>query len=911
MVKRKHTNQDTTSQHANKPKGKLNWKKVVLAIFSACLVIVLSGGAYFAWSVYKETDDFQVERLYSGEASKIFDVNGDVIYTYGSDENGKRTNVEYEDLPQVLVDAVVAAEDSRFFEHDGFDLPRIAKAALTNLMKFKISGGGSTITQQVIKKSYFPEEQKTYARKISEVFLAMEATKEVSKEEILTLYLNKIYFGRSINSIGIAAASKYYFNKDVQNLTLPEAALLAGTLNSPSNYDPYYNLELATKRRNTILTLMVNHGYITQEECDAANKVEIQNMLSKGNTASTNAFQAYVDIVTDEVKEKTGLDPTEVQMNIYTYMDPDIQTYSDALVNGGEFNFPNEFMQVGASIQTNEGRIVGIIAGRNNVAFSTNRAAIKKQPGSSLKPILSYGAAFEFLNWSTAHQVEDKVYSKGGWNPTNYDGTAGAHGKMSIGNALENSWNLPAIWTLDSVCKEKSSEDLYKFIQSFGVDMSTESKTDIGPVYAIGGWSQGTSPIELASMYSTIANNGTHIEAHTINYVEIVPEDKTIEVDKEIQGDTNEAISPEAAFMIREVQSEYSYAGLGGNQIRAKTGTTNHPRDGKFKGAAKDSWLAAYNPDYSVAVWMGYDEKDANEHNLTMERHMLIARQFCAKLFSKLTENGVKKSFPSKPDNVYQAQIVKGVFPYKAPSANTPADKIATGWFKKGYGPEGTVEDLGINQLASFDATIAGDGRINVNFAAYNPIEATTDDQTNEATQLYGKVVYAIEVLDASTNATLYTTTLSTNTGTLDYKPTGKVKVTGYYTYEHAAGIKSNTITKTIGEDKELADISYSITSSSGGVKNGTVITLVQGETTTSVKVSVSPQNSNNTVEVSLLSSTGAVLQGPKKLVNTSPSCTINNLSPGKYTIKITESNGGQNALASITFTIVEATSAT
>lgn len=904
MRRRKNETQETVKRATKK--RKVNWKKIALALVSVCIIVTISGGAYFAWSVYQETEDFDVERLYSGEASKIFDKNGDLIYTFGSDENGKRTNVEYEDLPQVLVDAVVSAEDSRFFEHDGFDLPRIAKAAITNLMQFRIAGGGSTITQQVIKKSYFPEAEKTYTRKISEIFLAMQATKEVSKEEILTLYLNKIYFGKSINAIGIAAASKYYFNKDVQNLTLPEAALLAGTLNSPNRYDPYYNLEAATTRRNLILNLMFDHGYITEEERDAAKKVAVENMLSKGTTTTSNAFQAYIDIVADEVEEKTGLDPTEVQMNIYTYMDPTIQSYADELVNGGGYKFADEFMQVGASIQNNSGQIVGIIAGRNNVAFGTNRSQSKQQPGSSLKPILSYGAAFEFLNWSTAHQVEDKAYTKGDWKPTNYDGTIGAHGKMSIGNALENSWNLPAIWTLDAVCKEKTSEQLYEFLEGFGVDMSKESKTAIGPVYAIGGWDYGTSPIELASMYSTIANNGSHIEAHSINYVTIVNENKNIQVDKDCQDSANQAISAAAAFMIREVQSEYSYAGLSGNQIRAKTGTTNYPRDGQFKGAAKDSWLAAYNPDYSVAVWMGYDYQDAIDKGLTMEKHMLEARKFCAALFSKLVENGVTNSYPAQPNDVYQASIVKGVYPYKSPSANTPASKIATGWFRKGHGPSDTMSDIGINNLGSFDASILGDGRISVNFSAYDPIQATTNDQTNEATQLYGKVVYAIEVVDASTKQTLYSTKLSTNTGTLDYKPTGQVIVTGYYTYENAEGIKSNTISKTIGSVKELKDISFSATYGSTAIKNGGSITLPTGTTEASINVSVTPQSTSSVLEVSILNSTGALIQGPTKLNTASPTCTISKLTAGKYTIKITEKDGELSApIGQLTFTVV------
>ena len=200
---------------------KLNSKKIIQVVTMLILCLILVFACIFGYSVYKDTATFDSKKLLSSGASVMYDSNGDIMYTYGSQENGTRKNVTYDDLPQVLVDAIVAAEDSRFFEHNGFDLPRIVKAALSNLKAGGITGGGSTITQQLIKKTYFPDAQKTYSRKLSEIILAIQADKALSKEEILTLYLNKIYFGRSTSSIGIAAATKYYFNKDVSELTLP------------------------------------------------------------------------------------------------------------------------------------------------------------------------------------------------------------------------------------------------------------------------------------------------------------------------------------------------------------------------------------------------------------------------------------------------------------------------------------------------------------------------------------------------------------------------------------------------------------------------------------------------------------------------------------------------------------------
>lgn len=902
MVKMKKTKQTTKTTKL----GKFNWKKAAITFVSVCAVIATIGGGVFAWSIYKETEDFDVDRLNSNEASKIYNsATGELFFTFGDDENGKRTNVTYEELPQVLVDAIVAAEDSRFFEHNGFDLPRIAKAAITNLMSFSLSGGGgSTITQQVIKKSYFPNEEKTLTRKASEVFLAMQATKEVSKEEILTLYLNKIYFGRSINSIGIAAASKYYFNKDVSNLTLPEAALLAGTLNSPNRFDPYYDLEAGTTRRNTILKLMVDHGYITQEECDGAKAVKVENMLNKGASTNTMAYQPYVDLVAKEVKEKTGLDPKETQMNIYTYIDPELQKYLDSLINGGEYKFPDEFMQAGASIQTHDGRIIGVIGGRNYEATGTNRADVKQQPGSTLKPIIDYGAAFEFVDWSTAHEVEDKAYGKPGFNPNNWDGTPGKHGKMSIANALHQSWNTPAVWAFDSVVNKIGFDGVMDYLEGFKIDMSKE---EIAMGYSIGGWQQGTTPIEMASMYSTIVNNGTAIEPHTIDRIEIIGEDKVIEVDKDCQKEASEAISPAAAFMIRAVQSEYigmgggTYNGLNFAQIRAKTGTSTYDSTNSYgfaSGTAKDSWLAAYNPDYSLAVWMGYDQAGLKENPLHMNRHTLDAGKLASVIFKYLAADGVKNSYPKQPDDVFQASIVKGVFPYKSPSANTPADKIATGWFKKGTGPSGTVEELGINNLSSFEASLDSNKRINVKFAPYNPIEATTNADTNDATKMYGKVIYVVEVTDAASGAALYSTKLSTNSGTLDYVAKGKVNVTGYYSYENANGLKSNSISKILGEDAALSAIKYSV--NNGALSQGG--SIVEG---TAVQVAVTPQSSDSVIEITLLNSTGAVVKGPIKASSTS----FSDLVAGKYTIKITETKGNQSATPVLfTFIVTAAT---
>ena len=882
----------TRTKKKNKKKSQLNWKKVLVSLIIVFIIICLGMGCFFAWSVYKETEDFSAERLLSGEASKIYDANGELMYTYGSDENGKRENVTYEELPQVLIDAVVSAEDSRFFEHDGFDLPRIAKTFITNLASLRITGGGSTITQQVIKQSYFPDAERTYTRKLSEVILAIQATKEISKEEIITLYLNKIYFGRSTSSIGVAAASKYYFNKDVSQLTLPEAALLAGTLNSPSRYDPYYNLEAATSRRNVVLNLMVQHGYITQEECDLAKQVKVENMLSQSSTTSDSSLAAYVDLVTEEVIEKTGMNPAETQMNIYTYCNQDLQRMATQMANGETYDYTDEDLQMAGSVQsTQDGRIVAVIGGRNYKSGDLNKATVKQQPGSSMKPILDYGLAYKYLDWCTGHTVEDKEttfnsHGSNSWTPKNWDGSF--HGSMTISEALVNSWNIPAISTFEQVLDSAGEDAVIEDMKSLGIDMSYEEENGIQLPYAIGGWAKGVSPVELAGAYATVANNGIYIESHTINYVEIVDKNETVNVDQDIQDNATQSLGEDVSFMIRETMLSYSSSGSGSyaylsgiDNVGAKTGTSNTE-----SGASKDLWMTAYTPDYTCSVWMGFESQALKEGKNT-SRHRAYPGKVVGDLLEYLEDNTTeKKSYPDQPDSVEQIQIVAGVYPYQSPSSSTPASSVITCWAKKGKGPTSTAAEATINNLNSFEATLNSSGTINVSFGAYDTSSGTT----------YGTVVYVVEVYDES-NQLVHTETLSNNTGTINYKPTGNVRVVGYYKYAELE-VTSNKVERTINVNtSQLDDVSYTITSNGSTVSNGSTISG------TSIAINVHAQNESNTITIQFLSSTGESILDP--ITFTGSATREFTLDSGfTYTVRVTESNGTNSVNRSTTFTV-------
>lgn len=877
-----------TLKRQRKSNRKLNWKKVITSLVVVLIIISLGIGCFFAWSIYKETDDFSAERLLSGEASKMYDANGELMYTYGSDTNGKRENVTYEDIPQVLIDAVVAAEDSRFFEHDGFDLPRIARTLITNLAHGSIRGGGSTITQQVIKKSYFPEAEKTYTRKASEILLAIQATKEVSKEEIMTLYLNKIYFGRSTSSIGIAAASKYYFNKEVYQLTLPEAALLAGTLNSPSVFDPYYNLDAANRRRNTVLNLMVDHGYITQEEADLAKQVKIENTLSQGITSSDDALAAYVDLVTKEVKEKTGLNPAETQMDIYTYCNVDLQKVATALGNGETYKYSDEDLQMGGSVQsTQDGRIVAVIGGRNYKSGDLNKAEVKQQPGSSMKPLLDYGLAYKYLDWTTVNTVKDEPITVNGKTIKNWDNQY--HGTMSIYDALLNSWNIPAITTFQEVIKEAGNDAVISDLESVGIDMSTEDAS-LTPTYAIGGWKTGVSPVELAGAYATVANNGNYIESHTVNYVKVAETDKTIKVDEELQSKATQSIGEQESFMIRETMLTYfngssgNYKYLSGiNNIGAKTGTSNFSGSKYVKdGKSKDLWMTAFTPDYTCSVWMGFDVTGIRKGKNTSD-HKAYPASVVAKLLEYLQKNTTdKKSYPDQPSGVEKISVVAGTF--NAPNANTPASQIISGWAKTGTGPSTVADDPKINDLSSFTASLSGN-KISVNFAAYDPITMVES----------GEIVYVVEVYDQSNNL-VHTAKLNTNSATLDYTPTGAVKVVGYYAYASGSPT-SNKIEKTLGETvPALGNVKFTVTSNGSAISNGGT------SSNETITVNVTAQSSTNTITIQVSSSAGSTSGSTNTFTGNGTKSYL--LTPGaQYTVKITESDGTNTVTGSLTFT--------
>lgn len=677
------------------------------------MVIALIGffiGITYIQQVVSEAPTLVANDFIELDSSKVFDADGILIADIGTQI---RENIHYSDLPQTTIDAFVAVEDSRFFEHSGFDVPRFTKALLENLMTLSFSQGGSTFTMQLVKSTYFETEDALAARsgleginrKIQEISLALAAEKIVDKERILEMYLNRINFGVPLNNRGIQTAAKFYFGKDVSELGLVESAVLAGVINAPNAYNPIKNLDLATQRTHIVLDLMEYHGYITKEENALAHSVRIENLIVgqltvEQTVSNTNPNQAYIDAVIAETKKLTGQDPAYVSMKIYTAMDRNLQTQIEAIENGevSEVEWPNDIIQTGiVSMNTKTGEILAIGGGRfyeGERLFNRGTDMIR-QPGSSAKLILTYPLAFEYLGWSTQHTLYDRpiIYTGTDVVIRNWDNQY--RGQVSVAYALGNSLNIPAIETMGKVATEISNVKTVEYLNSIGFTSITPETFDLG--YGIGGSTFKASPLQMANAYAAMINAGEFINAHTITKIEFNDGSDPIEP----SYPSTQVLSAEAAYMTA-MMMEQDVTGPYGNfmqilkspyQVYAKTGTSDWGETGLEygipEGAAKDKWMIAGTSEIVTAVWVGYDKAeldqisylDRAQINLNLPGHINNA------ILDAYYEDRNNPPSVPRPAGVTDITHVKGVFPYVAPTEATSGDMIVTGLIKSSAVP--------------------------------------------------------------------------------------------------------------------------------------------------------------------------------------------------------------------------------
>ena len=488
VTKTKSLNQRNSRFHENRKEDKVSFlykpagkaKTTVAAILLILLVIcfaaVIAVGI-IGYNMIKDAPTLELDNFVGNDSTVIYDAHGNEVAELGA---YLRENIAYEQMSDSLV-------DSRFFEHPGFDLPRFMSAALANLRSMDFSQGGSTFTMQLIKNTYFSIDdlqggtsaEKSIPRKAQEIWLALNLERHLDKETIFELYLNRINFSGNIR--GVEKASQYYFGKSANELNLSESAFLAGMINLPNLYNPYINLEEATSRRNETLDMMVYHGYITQMECDLAKSIKLEDLLAGEDNAQPNAdgqYQSYIDAVINETIELTGMDPTIESMDIYTHMEPSVQNTMEGLMDGSiEINWPDDKFQFAAiSMDNRTGAVIAIAGGRNYNAGARllNRATDQyKNPGSSVKPFLSYALAFDQLGWATTHIVTDRPIPLDPNNPnshifSNFDNDY--RGDVTLQQAVGQSLNLPAISTLQEVEATVGKEYILDYMDRLGFD---------------------------------------------------------------------------------------------------------------------------------------------------------------------------------------------------------------------------------------------------------------------------------------------------------------------------------------------------------------------------------------------------------------------------------------------------------
>ena len=679
----------------NENKKKKSFLRTLLTIFLIMCIVGVFSVATFIIYIIASTGSFDPEALKNQDQTIIYDKDGNEITTLG---NEKRESVEYEDLPQVLIDAIIATEDSRYYEHNGVDMARFLKASFLQLLGQNDAGGASTLTMQVVKNNLTDTTSsgiKGIIRKFKDVYLSVFfMEKKYTKNEILEMYVNDSGLGGMI--YGVEEASNYYFGKTVSEISLPEAALLAGMYQAPTRYNPYKNPEAAAERRNTVLTLMVRHGYITEEEKEMANAVSIESLLV-GNDKE-DGYQGYIDTVIEEVIAKTGNDPSVVSMKIYTAMDRTIQDGINSVLTGESYTgWINEEIQAGIAVtDVNNGTIVAIGAGRNRDAGDWNYATqAKRQPGSTAKPLFDYGPGFEYSNFSTYTLFNDEPWHySDGPEVGNWDGAY--EGLITLRRALSFSRNIPAL----KAFQQTDKKSIVNFVNGLGLDVAYSTSSDNYKVYengatnlmneafSIGGVDNGFTPLEMAEAYACFANGGYHIETHAVTKIEYRSTGEVVEFNEEKE----KVMSDSTAYLMNNVLQYAVEAGFNGgarvygSTVAAKTGTSNLPdvviqKYGIPYGSVNDLWTVAYTPEYSIALWYGYEKVDSTHYLGSASYPKDAVMQAVMKHIPKTTKKW------SVPSSVVAVTVEKETWPAKLPSEYTPDNMKVTEYFKKGTQP--------------------------------------------------------------------------------------------------------------------------------------------------------------------------------------------------------------------------------
>ena len=601
----------------NSQKPKLVFRIIKALICLALTLFILSFIALVSFSVYivRNAPYFDPNALFSQEASIILDIHGNEFARVGGN---MRTNVTFDDLPEVFIDALLAAEDARFFQHNGVDWGRFFVATRGQLRGNRAAGGASTITMQVVTNTQTSRVTQGWdgiVRKFTDVYLSIfQLEQKFTKEQIIEFYVNLPFLG--CGAWGVEQAAQIFFGKSISEVNLVESATIVGMFNAPGILDPCRFPDRAEGRRNQILNLMVRHNKITEEEYRIARNIPMSSLLVEVNNG-THEMQGAIDTVIQEVIDRTGYNPHLTSMRIYSTIDLDQQRVINDIYNGNLHRWPNETLQTGiAVIDVHTGAISAIGAGRNRRGeLSFNYATmISRHPGSVAKTMFAYGPAIEFLGWSPHRTVLDEPHRfTRGPSIRNWDNQF--MGEMTMMDALAFSRNPPAVRTFQAL----NNRDIDRFVTNIG--MTPEyigNNYYINEAHSLGGFS-GSNPVQMAAAHAAFARGGTFIEPHSFTRVIFNDTDDeylvTPEIRRAMRPDTAHAIN---SMLMRAVTSGFHPASrVRGTDVAGKTGTStldaNIIRRYRLpSNAIGDSWVITYSPDIVFAIWIGYDQTNRN-----------------------------------------------------------------------------------------------------------------------------------------------------------------------------------------------------------------------------------------------------------------------------------------------------------
>ncbi|NLW29080.1 MAG: hypothetical protein GXY98_04170 [Erysipelothrix sp.] len=827
------------------------FRKLLATLLTLTVVAAIVGGTVVLSEMKKMIDErpiLELSKLDTPEPTYIYDADGEQFAELGLDTSD---NIQYGQLPNNVIDAFLAIEDARFFGHNGFDIARFVKSIGQNVTQI-VKGGGfgpgaSTITMQTIKNSFFVTKESLAAvsidRKVQEISLAMDLEKISNKETILEFYLNKINFNVP-NSRGISKAANYYFGKSVEELSLSEAAYLAGMINAPAINNAYKNIEAGTKRRNEVLNLMEYHGYITNEENVLAQSVKLENQLvgTEKYLGNVQPYQEYLDVVIEEAIKEYGLDPYSNSIKIYTALNRDQQDLVQKIEKGEFGGFEDDVVNTAMVTLNNQtGEIIAIGGGRHfegvkQVARGFNFASMNyRQPGSVMKPILPYSLAFEYLGYGTNHVVEDGPYVFKGTNLFVNNASGRFTGDVTITTAIEQSLNIPALKTFDELASNQGigRQAMIDYLTNLGLSNVDRLSSN----YAIGAGYFEVTPIQVAGAHAAIINKGEFIEPHTITRIEVNGSTISAEPTK------TKVLSEEVAYMTADVMKSAVETSNGTAvtalrsrfPIYAKSGTSSYGKEfeniGIPNSAAKDNWIAASTDNYTHVIWKGY-EKNRVDNKTYYLKNPYNSGLNNAKLLKVIINNTTKFSTPKaieRPVGVKQIEHIIGVYPYVAPIEGMDPKYIVKSYIKNEFASLGKLDNIELLNLTEQSVTV-GDFlisglKIDVNMSAYPDAEklaivpetktmtATAANGTKKSATgklafdpswMYGPVRYGTEV--KKNGAVIQSVIDEYNTHTmllLSAKSNEFIQVCSFYTWEKNNDVRSNEVCETVSTGEQ------------------------------------------------------------------------------------------------------------